>query len=76
MKKRYQVILDHEETELVRQYLDSHLGISLSRYMRLHIRDFLSVINGSPASNKKPSEMTMREFMDTVRHWFRESDKD
>lgn len=74
MNRKYQLLLNHDETEEVKKYLESHMGISLSRYLRLHLRDFLRVIHQSPALDKKPSEMTMQEFMDTVQHWFKKAD--
>lgn len=74
MRKRYQVYLEEEPTEKVKDFLKHSLGLSFSNYLRMHLREFAQVLDESPASDKKPSEMTMSEFLETIQHWFKAAD--
>jgi len=74
MKKRYQVHLEEENTEKARVILQN-MGLSLSGYLRLHLADFVKVAENSGIAEKKPSEMTMAEFMQAVNHWIKAGDE-
>lgn len=71
MKKRYTFTLNEESTEIVREWLETK-GQSLSGWVTVLFDEFAQEIEGEPSKmGKSPEEMTVKEFIDVMRYWFK-----
>jgi len=75
-KDRNTFYIDKEVLAEVKPYINEVLGMSVSQYMNNHLRDLKRVIDGAPYSQKKPSEMTLKEFGEVMQYWAQKADEE
>lgn len=72
MKRRHTLYLNPDRVNEARKFLRGSLGMSVSAYIDMHLKQLVDVINDQPApTDKKPSEMTLQEFSEVLNYWTR-----
>lgn len=73
VKKRYNVSLNEESTEVVQAWLDAK-GQTFSGWMTNLLDEFAKEIQGEPTMmSKSPEEMTLKEFIDVAAYWVKKA---
>lgn len=71
MKKRYNVNLNEESTEVVQRWLESK-GMTFSGWLTAQIDEFAKAIQEQPTSSEKEvKDMTLQEFIDVAGYWLK-----
>jgi hypothetical protein len=71
-KRRYNLTLDEESTEMVREWLERN-NQTLSGWLNTLLEEFAHEIKAGPTTKKAPMEMTVKEFMDEMQHWLKKA---
>lgn len=73
-KKRVTLTISPDVHLKAKKYVKEITGLPLSTYVNMHLMQFIEVAEGAPVNNKKPSEMTLKEYTEFVQYWTQAAD--